>query len=354
MARMLKGRSARLGMPPGSLVYVGERSPRRPRITVMDYDASRFDETVLAEPRECAGRRDTAAVTWINVDALAYPGTVEEIGTALGFHPLMQEDILNSDQRTKTEDHGEHVFVALKMLSWPDARETFEIEQLSLVLGQRYVISFQERAGDFFDPLRDRIRQNAGRIRRLGPDYLAYCLLDVTIDHYFIVLERLGERIEAVEDAVMTRPRVETLHDIHALKRQLLLMRKSVWPAREMIGSLRNRHTPLVSPAVQPFLRDLQDHVEQVIEGVATYQALLTDTLATYLSSQSNRTNTIMKVLAVFSAVFMPLTFVTGVFGMNFRRVPLIDWEWGFVATVGSMALLGALLAAFFIQKRWL
>lgn len=354
MARMMKKRSAKTGLPPGSLVYVGEARNVASRITVMDYDADHVTESALKDTSQCRQFKATATVTWMNIDELSEPGVVEGLGEALGFHPLMQEDILNTDQRTKIEDHGDHLYVALKMLDWNKERESTDVEQLSLVLGANYVLSFQERAGDFFDPLRDRIRQGAGRVRKLGPDFLAYCLLDLTLDHYFLVLEKIGERIENVEDVVMTRPRPQTLSELHALKRELLFMRKAVWPVKEVIASLRHLKSPLMSPSTQPFLRDLQDHIEQVIDGVTTYQTLLADTLATYLSTQSNRTNTIMKVLAVFSAVFMPLTFITGIFGMNFRNMPPLDWDWGFHGTLLGMLALGGLLAAFFFQKRWL
>lgn len=353
MSRMVKKRSAKSGLPPGSLIYVGEPPTSGSRITVMDYTAETVHETSVRDTRQCGQFESADSVTWMNIDELSEPGVVAGLGEALHFHPLMQEDILNTDQRTKLEDHGEHVYIALKMLDWDGKRESVDVEQLSLVLGANYVLSFQERAGDFFDPLRDRIRQNAGRVRKLGPDYLAYCLLDLTLDHYFVVLEKLGERIERVEDVVMTRPRPEVLPEIHALKRELLYMRKAVWPVKEVIASLRHLNSPLMSSAMQPFLRDLQDHIELVIEGVATYQTLLADTLATYLSTQSNRTNTIMKVLAVFSAVFMPLTFVTGIFGMNFRNMPPLDWELGFHGTLIGMLLLGGLLATYFVRRRW-
>lgn len=275
-------------------------------------------------------------------------------GRLFGLHPLMQEDILNTDQRAKVEDHGDHLYLVLKMLEWPDGRETMEAEQLSLVIGRHFVISFQERAGDFFDPLRKRIRDAVGRLRRLGPDFLAYSIIDLVIDHYFLVLEKLGERIEGIEDTVLTRPGRETLGEIHRLKRDLLFMRKAVWPVKEMITSLRHYESPLVARGTQPFLRDLQDHIEQVIEGVDAYHALLSDTLSVYLSTQSNRTNAIMKVLAVFSAVFMPLTFITGIFGMNFQHMPALEWEWGFAATLAAMLCLGVLMAFFFVRKRWL
>ncbi|MBK8018554.1 MAG: magnesium/cobalt transporter CorA [Betaproteobacteria bacterium] len=354
MARLMKKRSAKAGLPPGSLVYVGDRREQDTRISVIDYDEQHVEERDIATIDECLQFKDTATVTWINVDEIGEPGLVAAFGRVLGFHPLMQEDILNTDQRAKVEDHGDHLYIVLKMLEWSKARDAMDSEQLSIVLGAHYVISFQERAGDFFDPLRERIRGSVGRIRRQRSDFLAYCLLDLVIDHYFMVLERLGDRIERVDDAVMTRPEPAVLREIHQLKRELLFMRKSVWPMKETIASLRHTDTMLIAKATQPFLRDLQDHIEQVIDGIEAYQDLLSDILATYLSTQSNRTNTIMKVLAVFSAVFMPLTFITGIFGMNFRTMPPLEGEWGFAGTLGVMFVMGVSMAAFFVLKRWL
>jgi magnesium transporter len=333
---------------------VGDQRLQNTRITVIDYAENHCTSSEVSAVSECLAFKDSESVSWIDVDEIGEPGLVANFGRLFGFHPLMQEDILNTDQRAKVEDHGDHLYLVLKMLEWPDGRDTLEAEQLSLVMGRHYVVSFQERAGDFFDPLRKRIRDAVGRVRRLGPDFLAYSILDLVIDHYFLVLEKLGERVEGIEDTVLTRAGRETLGEIHRLKRDLLFMRRAVWPVKETITSLRHSDSPLLARATEPFLRDLQDHIEQVIEGLDAYHALLSDTLSVYLSTQSNRTNTIMKVLAVFSAVFMPLTFITGIFGMNFRHMPALDWEWGFTATLAAMLSLGALMAFYFVRKRWL
>ena len=256
MSRTMKKRSAKAGLPPGALVYVGDPRTKTSRITVMDYTADTVRETTVQDASQCGQFESADSVTWMNIDELSEPGIVAGLGASLHFHPLMQEDILNTDQRTKLEDHGDHLYIVLKMLDWDAQRDAMDVEQLSLVLGANYVLSFQERAGDFFDPLRNRIRQNAGRVRKLGPDYLAYCLLDLTLDHYFIVLEKLGERIERVEDAVMTRPRRETLSEIHALKRELVYMRKAVW--RRDLPDAACRHP--VDLSVHPEQSHQHDH----------------------------------------------------------------------------------------------
>jgi magnesium transporter len=298
--------------------------------------------------------RDTPSVTWINVDEIGDPGVVERFGRALGFHALMQEDILNTDQRAKVEDHGDHLYVVLKMLDRDSAGGELDVEQLSLVLGGSYVVTFQERAGDFFGPLRQRLRDNVGRLRRASADHLAYSLLDMVIDHYFLVLEHLGSRIEQLDEQVMTRATPGLLREIHQLKREMIFVRKAVWPVKEVITTLRHLDSPLIHRQTEPFLADLQDHIEQVVEGIDAYQNLLSNTLSTHLSQTANRTNAVMRVLAVFSAVFMPLTFVTGVFGMNFHDMPPLDWPHAFHWTVGAMAVAGIGLSVYFARRGWL
>lgn len=353
--KVLKHSAAKAGLPPGALVYVGEdKPPLATRISIIDYDEHGVRERELTRVEECLQFTNHTSVTWINVDAIQEPGLIETFGKVLGFHPLMLEDILNTDQRAKIEDHGGYLYIVLKMLEWRPATGEIDIEQLSLVVGPNFVISFQERPGDFFDPLRARIRDAVGRARKLGADFLAYSLLDLVIDHYFIVIDRLGERIEQCEDEVMTRASPATLQTIHDLKRELIFVRKAVWPMKDVIASLRHLDTPLIAKSTGIFLRDLQDHIVQVIEGVDTFQNLVSDSLDTYLSTVSNRTNTVMKVLAVFSAVFMPLTFVTGIFGMNFRDMPPLEWSWGFSGTLIAMGAIGVLMVIFFKSKRWL
>jgi len=353
--KVLLERTAKTGLPPGALVYVGEQGPpHATRISIIDYDEHGVRERVISRVEECLQFKDSPSVTWINVDEIREAGLIETFGRVLGFHPLMLEDILNTDQRPKVEDHGDYLYVVLKMLEWNAARGEIDIEQLSLVVGPNFVISFQERAGDYFDPLRARLREAVGRVRRLGADFLAYSLLDLVIDHYFIVLDRLGERIEQCEDDVLTRPGPETLQRIHDIKRELIFVRKAVWPMKEVIASLRHLDTPLIAKSTAVFLRDLQDHIVQVAEGVDTFQSLVSDALDTYLSTMSNRTNIVMKVLAVFSAVFMPLTFITGIFGMNFHNMPPLEWSWGFSGTLIGMAVLGVLMVVFFRRKGWI
>ncbi|MCW5626938.1 MAG: magnesium/cobalt transporter CorA [Burkholderiales bacterium] len=347
-------RAAKAGLPPGSLVYVGNRPPHPTHMSLLDYDEHHVEERDLDRVEECLPFKDKATVTWINVDEIGDAELMASFGRVMGFHPLMLEDILNTDQRPKVEDHGDYLYVVLKMLAWNAERGDIDVEQLSLVVGANYVVSFGERKGDYFDPLRARIREAVGRARKLGADFLAYSLLDMVVDHYFIVLERLGEKLEQTEDAVMANPGPDVLAQIHRLKRDLIFVRKAVWPLREAITTLRHLNTPLIAKPTGIFLRDLNDHVVQVIEGIETYQNLVASMLDTYLSTVSNRTNAVMRVLAVFSAVFMPLTFITGIFGMNFRDMPPLEWGWGFAATLGAMLIMGVAMVLYFRSRRWI
>jgi magnesium transporter len=339
-------------------VYVGEPHATATRISLIAYDGTRVTERTLASVDEVRPFTEQNTVTWLNVDDVQEPGLIAAFGKVLGFHPLMQEDLLNTDQRPKVEDHGDHLYVVLKMLEWKpgthSAEDAIDIEQLSLAVGPNYVISFQERAGDCFDPIRARIRESVGRARKMGADYLAYSLLDLVVDQYFVVLEKLADRIERLEDEVTGRPGRDTLARIQALKREVLFVRKAVWPLREVVASLRHLDTPLIAKGTQVFLRDLQDHVVQVVEGIDTCQDPASDLLDAYLSMMGNRTNVVMQVLAVFSAVFMPLTFVTGIFGMNFRDMPPLEWEWGFAGTLIACGVMAAAMVAFFRARRWL
>jgi magnesium transporter len=352
--RMMKKRGKKAGLPPGSLVYVGEHRPSHPRMTVFDYDEGRCLEKTLTQVEECLEYRDTASPTWINIDHIQQIDMLEKLGKHFGLHPLVLEDILNTDQRPKLEDHGHYLYTVVKMLDYEKDKGELAIEQLSLVLGRNFVISFQDQPGDVLDPLRERIRNGRGRIRKMGADYLFYALLDTVVDQYFVVLEKLGDRVELIEEIVATNPRPPTLPEIHKLKREIILLRKAVWPLREMIVSLQHDESGLLHESTSVYLRDLLDHVMQIGDGIDAYRDMLASSLEVYLSTISNRTNGVMKVLALFSAIFMPLTFITGIFGMNFKNFPELDWKYGFQGTVVIMVVLGAGMLWFFKRRKWL
>jgi len=290
----------------------------------------------------------------MNVDGLHQVEILEKLGECYGLHPLVLEDILNTDQRPKMEDYGEYIYIVLRDLDYSDKSNEIEGEQISLIVGSNFVFSFQEREGDTFDPIRDRIRNNKGRIRKMGADYLAYALLDSIVDNYFIILEKLGEKIEGLEEKLVTTPTQETLQTIHHLKRELLFLRKGVWPLREVINSLAKGESSLVTEPTRVYLRDVYDHTIQTIDTIETYRDMVSGMLDIYLSSVSNRLNSVMKVLTIIATIFMPLTFLAGVYGMNFKFMPELEWRWGYPLVWLIMAGIGISMIIYFRRKKWL
>lgn len=355
MPRLFAGQTKTRGLAPGEAVHVGTKKIEQIQITAIRYDETDIEEKQIRSAAECPPIADQRAITWINIDGLHQVEVLEQLGERFGLHPLVMEDILNTDQRPKLEDYGEYLFVVLKSLyhSKSESGEP-EIEQISLVLGPNYVLSFQERSGDEFEPVRQRIRSDKGRIRKMGADYLAYSLIDLIVDTYFLVLERLGERMETLEEELLTDPTTETLQVIHQLKQEMVFLRKSTWPLREVIGALERGEPPLIHETTGVYLRDVYDHTIQVIDAVETYRDMLSGMLDIYLSSISNRMNEVMKVLTIIATVFIPLTFVAGVYGMNFKHMPELEWPWAYPAVWLAMIAIAALMIVYFLRKKWL
>jgi len=354
MTMPAKKSSRKAGLPPGTLVHIGEKHVEKPRITVMDYDDGTFQEKEVAAVEECFEFKETSTVTWINVDGLHDVGIIEKLGNRFGLHPLIQEDILNTAERPKMEDYGDHIFLLLKVFVLGNRNHDEKIQQVSLVLGSNFVISFQEKESGVFDPVRDRIRKAKGRLRKLGPDYLAYALIDCIVDGYFGFLEKLSEEIEFLEDELVTDPKREILQKIHSLKREMIYIRKSVWPLREVVNGLERLETPLIKETTDVFLRDVYDHTIQVIDSVETLRDVLSGMLETYLSSVSNRMNEVMKVLTIIATIFIPLTFIAGIYGMNFKFMPELEWRGGYFVIIGFMVVVAVIMLIFFRKKKWL
>jgi magnesium transporter len=347
-------RSEKAGQPPGTLMYVGSKAPAKSRITVIDYDETTFLEKEVGSVEECFPFKDTATVTWINVDGVHDAAVVGELGAKFDIHPLILEDIMTTSQRPKVDDLGNTVFVVLRMVECDVDVTNIAADQLSLVIGPNFVLSFQETPGDCLGPVRERIRGGKGRMRKLGPDFLAYSLIDAVVDNYFFVLEKLGERIDVLEEELVDEPRRALLHEIHVLRREMINLRKAVWPLREVVGRLERLETPLIQSTTDVFLRDLHDHTIQVIDTIESFREILTSMIETYLSSISNRMNEIMKVLTIISTIFIPITFLVGVYGMNFKFMPEIGWRWGYpLVWVVILGAIGGMLA-FFRRKRWI
>ncbi|MFA4828334.1 MAG: magnesium/cobalt transporter CorA [Thermodesulfovibrionales bacterium] len=355
MPELIKKRSRKAGLPPGSLIHIGEKKKEEVKITVIDYDEGNFQEKVIAEIQECFTFKDKPSVTWINVDGIHKVEIPEKLGECYGFHPLIIEDILNSDQRPKIEDFGDYIYIVLKMLNLDSRTNSIISEQVSLILGPNFVISFQEgHEGDVFNPVRERLRAGKGKIRKMGADYLAYSLIDSIVDNYFIILEKLGEKIESLEERLVTNPTGNVLREIHNLKREMLFLRKSVWPLREVISTMAKGESSLIHPSTGIYLRDIYDHTIHVVDTIETFRDMVSGMLDIYLSSMSNRMNAVMKVLTIIATIFMPLTFLAGVYGMNFKHMPELEWKFGYPMIVLVMLIVAVIMLFFFRKKKWL
>jgi magnesium transporter len=343
------------GLPPGTLVHVGEQKVEKVRMTVIDYDGESFQEKVVGGVEECFSYKDKPTTTWINVDGVHDVEIVGKLGACYGIHPLVLEDVVNTVQRPKMLDFGDYIFLSLKMLYFEDgAGDQVKVEQVSVIFGANFVLSFQEDVGDVFDPVRDRIRKGTGKIRRSGPDYLAYSLIDSIVDGYFAVFEWLGERIEEVQERLIVDPTLENLQSIHRLKSETIELRKAVWPLREVIANLERVESPLVRKDTLIFLRNVYGHTIEIIETIESFRDLIAGMIDIYLSSLSMKLNEVMKVLTIIATIFIPLTFVVGIYGMNFKYMPEIGWRYGYPMVMLVVLAIGVSMLVYFRKKRWL
>ena len=349
-----KRHSKSAGLPPGTLIHIGEKKLEAPRITIIDYDEQNFQEKQVARIEECFEFKTSPTVTWINIDGIHDISTVEKIGSHYDLHPLTLEDILTTGQRPKFEDLEKHLFIVLNMLSFSDEKKRIQAEQVSIILGPNFVISFQESIGDVFEPIRDRIRNAKGRIRKMGPDYLMYSLMDAIVDNYFAILEKLGEKIESLEEELVSSANEQVLKRIHLLKREMIFLRKSVWPLRELISGIERSESELIKDSTSAYLRDLYDHTIQVIDTVEGFRDMVSGMLDIYLSALSNRMNAVMKVLTIIATIFIPLTFIVGVYGMNFKFMPELGWKWGYGAVWLVIIIIAVVMLIYFKRKKWL
>ena len=354
MAKLTKKRSKKAGLPPGTLVHIGEKLTEKTRIAVVEYDGHDFQEKELETLETCYLFPKEPSVTWINVIGVHQVEVLEKLGNCFGVHHLALEDILNTEQRPKIEDYGEDLFIVVKLISSNEERDEIDAEQISLILRPNAVLSFQEKEGDDFSTVKERLRAGKGRLRKMGADYLAYTLLDIVVDQYFVVLEKLGERLEVLEERLLADPGTATLQKIQNLKKDMLLLRKWIWPLREVISSLERGEFPGIQESTQIYLRDVYDHAIQVMDTIEIYRDMLSGMLDIYLSSLNNRMNAVMKVLTIIATIFMPLTFLAGVYGMNFKHMPELDWPWGYPIILILMASVAILMLTLFRRKKWL
>lgn len=360
MRTFIKKTSHKAGLPPGALVHVGTQKIEKAKISIIDYDEGTIEEKELETIEECFACKDTSTVTWINIDGVHQVDIIEKIGKHFNLHPLVLEDIVNTGQRPKLEDFDDYLFVVLKMLYRNVNQKEAQAEQVSLIVGPQFVITFQEKVGDVFNPLKERIRNGKGRIRKMGSDYLAYALLDAIVDNYFVILEILGEELEEIEKKLVSDPKPQTLQDLHRLKGEMIFLRKSVWPLREVINGLQKGESALIKESTAIYFRDVYDHTIQIIDTIETFRDLISGMLDTYLSSISNKMNEVMKVLTIIATTFIPLTFIAGIYGMNFNpeaspwNMPELNWDFGYLIAIGAMIIIALGMLFYFKRKKWL
>ena len=354
MPRTVQKRSRKAGLPPGTPVHIGERKSETTRLTLLHYNEQRAVEQEIKTVDEAQALRSSPGVSWINVTGLHDVEQLAQFGKAFGLHPLVLEDVLNTDQRPKLEDYGEYLYIVIKRLGNGNQANEIATEQISLILGPNLVISFLESDSGVFNGAKDRILNSRGRICQLGADYLVYTLMDAVVDNYFGIFEKLGERIEILQETIISRPTPASLQTLHALKRELLFLRKSVWPLREVVSGMQRGDSTLIHKETWVYLRDVYDHTIHVIDTIETYRDMLSGMMDIYLSSLSIRLNEVMKVLTIIATIFMPLTFIVGIYGMNFHSMPELGWHWGYPVVLLSMLGIAAGMLVYFRRKKWI
>jgi magnesium transporter len=353
-SRFTRNISRKKGLAPGTIIHVGTEKSHKVAINIIDYDENNVEEKHAVPVEECRPYHEKKTVTWIDVDGIHNVNIIEKLGEYFDLHSLLLEDIANTNQRPKIVDFEDYLFLALKILRYDSKDRIILAEQISLVLGHNFVISFQENKGDLSDPIRERIKKGKGRVRKMGSDYLTYSLVDAVVDGYYAVLENLGEEMENLEEELIDKPTTETLHRIFELKKELIFLRKSVWPLREAVSFLEKSESDLIDHRTLPFLRDLYDHTIQVMDTIETFRDMIAGMLDIYLSSISNKMNQVMKMLTVIATIFIPLTFIVGIYGMNFDNMPELHWGWGYPTIMLFMFAVVIMMWIYFKVKDWI
>lgn len=350
--KLIQKRSKKTGLPPGTLVHIGEKTSDKVVITAFHYTGDRCEERQVEHP-DLLGPPSDESIVWVNVGGVHKIDVLESFGKQFGLHALLLEDIANTDQRPKLDDYETYFFLVTKMVTLTE-RQDLQVEQVSLVLGRNFVLSFQENGSDVFQPVRERLRGGKGRLRQSGADYLFHALIDAIVDHYFAVLESVGEKIESLQQVVVADPKPDTLGQIHTLKRKLLFLRRAVWPLRDVMNNLSRSDCPFLEHTTKIFFRDVYDHVVQIVDTIETLREMVSASLDIYLSSVSYRLNAVMRVLTVITTIFMPLSFIASIYGMNFEYMPELRSPWGYPLALGVMAAVGIAMLIVFRKKRWL
>lgn len=354
LRKLFRGKKKPAGLPPGTPVYTGEAKTEKVVINLIDYSGHMVSEREVAHPEECIHCTTSDSISWIDVEGIHDVEKIQKLSAAIGLHPLVVEDILNIDQRSKMEEFEGYIYIVLKMFHLKEHNGEITPEQVSIILAKNYVVTFQEGyEGDTFQPIRERIRNSKGIINKMTSDYLVYSIIDSIIDSYFTVLESFGDRIEKLEEELVNNPEKRTLTEIYRLKREMLYLRKNVWPLREAISRLERGESDLVNQSTHIYLRDVYDHTINVLDTIETYRDMLSGMIDIYLSSISNRLNETMKYLAGISTIFIPMTFIASIYGMNFEIMPEIKYEYGYFIALGVMAAVGIGFFIYFKMKKW-
>lgn len=354
MFNFFKKQSHKIGMPPGTFVHIGEKKMEKVLITVMDYNQTNYEFREVEKVEDIFPYRDNPNVTWVNIYGLHDSTILEKIGDHFGIHTLVLEDIANTTHRPKIEAFDNFLFIVLKMIWFNENDEELQAEQISLIFGSNFVLCFQERKGDIFNSIRERIKVGNARLRKYGADFLTYRIMDVVVDNYFLVLEKLGDKIETLDEEVINNPESDSVQKIYDLKRSLIFLRKSIWPLREVVNSITREEETLFKKTSFPFLRDLYDHVIQVIDTIETYRDLVSGLLDMYMTNISNKMNEVMKVLTIIATIFIPLTFLAGIYGMNFEFMPELHWRYSYPILLLGMAAIFSGMILFFKRRKWL
>lgn len=345
-------RGIKTGAPPGTLMHIGKDRTNGIVITRCIYDESNYSEEKNITIHNLFNEKKEGVVSWINFDGIHDVKVIEEIGNHYGIDMLVLEDIVNATQRPKIEDYSDYIHISLKMLTYNKQTNETESEQVSLVFNSYMVLSFQEKNVDDFDPIRERIRKK-GKIRKMGTDYLVYSILDYIIDNYFLVLEKTGEKIELLEEEVLASSSKETIKKIHELKREIIAIKKLVWPMRDILSVMMKPENEFIEVSLIMYLRDAYDHIIEIMETIEAYRDFLAGLHDIYLSNISQRMNEIMKVLTLISTIFIPLTFLAGLYGMNFKYMPELEWHYGYYFLVFIMVILALAMIKYYKKKKW-
>jgi magnesium transporter len=354
MPRYVRKRSGKLGKAPGTVEFTGTRRVETAGLTLFRYDEATIDEWSGASFDDVSAGLDGAGAKWLNVDGLHDTELVQTIGDRYGLHPLTLEDLVSPGQRAKLEEHEGYTFIVARMLHYDPSKPHVESEQVSLVVTGDTLLSFQERPGDVFDAVRDRLRSSSGRIRTRGPDYLAYALLDVIVDHYFVTLEAFGDEIEVLEEAVVDNPDSSVQGSMRKLRSNLILVRRAAWPMREVLSAMARTDSPVVTAETAIFVRDAYDHAMHALDVVESLRDVVSGLMDLYMTSLSNRLNDVMKVLTIIGTIFIPLSFIAGVYGMNFDHMPELHLQYGYGLALLLMAATAGSLLIYFRRKKWL